>query len=417
MPNSIGSNRATNPATEQANQYGSNKVSEFIGIAAEDKEINSKTLKIFIKDLLPFYNGKLVPKETEHPINVKNYSGTLKLTNVVTATWYGKNSNRRYPPDVKRGEQVIVYIYSDKDTYYWDSAGRDDDKRRTERQMIAVANTPDGPAPINTENSYGLTMDTQEEQIVRLHTSNTAGEEFRYQVFLDAKTGAVGFRDDANNEVMIQSEIPRVFMRNNKGTYLELAGENLSMIVPKDLLIKVGRQAIFDIPALSMVNTTGGGTTIWESKDLVIKCSNGVVIDSAKIGLKGYVEALNLVSGHHYATGYSTISGGSSRAFFSGMNTRALFTPMSYSSPYSTYDTASINKADGSVNNSTASPNTNGGGDANNRHSTAWEDFMNTINLICIDLERIDAAVGYGNNTAGIRAAAEAAIMKINRGE
>ena len=412
MPNVIGSNRAGSRVTEQANQYGANKVSQFVGVAAEDKAINSKELKVFIKDLLPFYSGPLKAKQSEHEIDVKNYTGTLKLSNVVTATWYGNNSNRLYPPDVKKGEQVTVYLYSDQDKYYWDSLGRDDDKRRTERQMIAVANTPDGPTPVNAENSYGLLMDTQEEKTVKLMTSNSAGERFKYMACLDGKNEKIGIWDDANNEIVIESAVPRVYMRNSDGTMIELSKKNLTMIVPEDLLIKVGRQAIFDIPALSMVNTRGGGTTIWEANDMVMKCANGLVIESNKIGLKGYVEASNIVSGHHYATGYSTITGGMSRAFGRIMAATAVI-----AGKYSTYDMASINKFDGSVTNSSASPNTDGGGDAHNRHSTAFEDFRTTIELICKDLERIDAVVGYGNNTAGIRAAAEAAIMKISKGE
>jgi len=57
------------------------------------------------------------------------------------------------------------------------------------------------------------------------------------------------------------------------------------------------------------------------------------------------------------------------------------------------------------------------GAGGSNRHCTAWEDFLNTTALICEDLRKIDAIIGYGENTSGIMAAAQAAIMRKNRGE
>lgn len=417
MAHSVGSNRATQGArSEQANQYGSNKVVEFTGIAAEDKQINSKQLKILVKDLTPFYKGKLEPKTQEVPINVKNYTGTLKLTNTITATWYGQNSNRLYPPDVKKGEQVKVYLYSDQDTYYWDSAGRDDDKRRTERQTIAVANTPESPTPVTPENSYQINLDTQEEKCIDIRTSNTGGEEHRYQIRVDAKNSTLGIWDDDNNEIKIESKIPRVYMKNKEGVLVELSKKNLTMIVPEDLLIKVGRQLIYDVPAISMINTSGGGATVWDANDVVFK-TKSFNVSSPKIGLVGAVEAQSIVSGSHYATSYGTISAGR------GRSGRSAFTPSASSggiaggrSNFNTYGLASINKANGAVTPGTGSPNTTGGGGAN-RHCTAWEDFMTTISLICEDLKKIDAVTGYGENTAGIMAAAQAAIMNLNKGE
>lgn len=394
MPVTVGSNRTADQSQEQANQYGSNKICEFIGIVAKDKEINSKVIEVFIKDLTPFYEGKLEPKKQEYDVTAKNYSEKLTLSNTIPATWYGGNTNKRYPPDVKKGEQVTVFLYSDQDVYYWDSLGRDDDKRRTERTEISAANTPEGPTPLHQENTYGLHIDTQEGKTLDLHTSTSAGEQFKYQLFFDGKGQLGRICDDQNNEIAIESSIPRIYARNNEGTMIELAKKNLTFIAPEDLLIKAGRQACIDVPALTFKNTEKGGATVINAKDLVMECEQSFVVDSPKTGFKSAVEANSIVSGHHYATGYSTIEGG-----------------------YDTYDKAEINIADGSVTNSSAAANNGDGSDASNRHCTAFEDFKATIDLICADLERIDSKIGYGNNTAGIRAAAEKAIMNLNRGK
>lgn len=408
MPTNLGSNRGSTPGTEQLTQAGGNKITEYIGIAAEDKKINSRELKIFIKDLLPFYQGKLTEKKAEYQVDGGNYKGTIKVSNVITATWFSNDTNRRYPPDVKKGEQVKVQIYSDQDQYHWTSLGRDDDKRRTERISIGAANTPNDPTPVNMENSYGMNIDTQDGKTLTLHTSKSAGEKNKYMLQFSGDGRTARLSDDNNNEIIIESEIPRVYMRNNDGGLLELSKKNITIIAPEDFLLKVGRQAIFDIPALSFVNTTGGGATVWDVKDIAINAKT-YVVNSPVVGLKGAVEIDNLVSGPVHAVSYSTIAGGSSRQM---MNPSA----SARAGGYASYVPATINKAIGSVTNSTSSPNMDGGGGAN-RHCTAWEDIHQAIQLICADLEKIDAVLGYGNNVSGILAAAASAIMKKNTGE
>lgn len=87
----------------------------------------------------------------------KTYSGTVEASNFVTATYLGTESNRRYPPDVRKNEQVFVFNYSDQDKYFWISSGRDDVLRRVERYNISVSDLSSTPVDqLTDDNTYFL---------------------------------------------------------------------------------------------------------------------------------------------------------------------------------------------------------------------------------------------------------------------
>jgi hypothetical protein len=52
----------------------------------------------------------------------------------------------------------------------------------------------------------------------------------------------------------------------------------------------------------------------------------------------------------------------------------------------------------------------NYGSDHNESNATRWQDFRETIELICQNFEKIDAVWPHGNLAAEIRAAADLAI-------
>lgn len=401
------------------NQQSTNKTGRTTGRVVEDKKPNSREIKVYIKDYLPCYSGDLKPLDVDQQVSGGgSFQGQIRTTNYVVAEWMGDESNRRFPPDVKKNEQVEIIIYYDQDKIFWRSLGRDDDKRRTERFEINAANTPNGPAPINRENSYSFTMDTQDKQEVNIQTSKTNGEPFAYVVKINAKDGKLYISDDDNNEFIMESGVPRLYMRNSDGSMLEIAKKNVTIVAPEDWLVKVGRQAIWDIPALTMVNNKKGGVTVWEAGQVAFKAQS-FIINAPCIGLKGAVEANNIVSGNHYATGYSTIQGAAmgrmaaARSMAMQVRSKAA---ASRKVGFSTYAEPAINIFNGAVTKTNNTPNMDGGF-TTNRHCTAWEDISRSVALIAQDLIKIDGVIGYGNNASGINAAAEIAIMNLNTGE
>ena len=114
-----------------------NSFKEYIGIVVEDRKLESRQIKVFLREMTPFAAGKLGDNTRNETFNIKSdsgatESGSVSTTNNVTADYFGGDSNRAFPPDVVKGEQVKVCKYADEDKYYWTSMGRDDNRRKTE---------------------------------------------------------------------------------------------------------------------------------------------------------------------------------------------------------------------------------------------------------------------------------------------
>lgn len=359
----------------------------YIGTVTEDKDPFSRDVKVHLTELLPFMTGEIKSvKDRKVLTNSDEISTTVDTTNDITAKYFDLNTNRRYPPDVRKNEQVLVVNYADSDQYYWVSSGRDDKLRQLERLNLSVAGS-NTTEELTDENTYYVELDTLHNKHVVISTSKKNGEQFRYLFKIDADQSTIQLCDDDDNEILIESLIPRVRLRNHDGTILDLARKNLTMIVPEDLIIKVGRQTVFDIPALTFRNTSGDGTTHWTMKNVNIEGSDSIILKSPSIELDGAVHAKNIVSGHHQATGYSTGTDGGA------------------------YTGATVNLDNGHGSNPTNSPNL-GGGDQHNRHCAAWEQIRQALRLIADCMDQVDCGSG-----GEVRALADSCKMELNRGE
>jgi hypothetical protein len=160
------------------------------------------------------------------------------------------------------------------------------------------------------------------------------------------------------------------------------------MIVPEDFLLKVGRQAVFDLPALTFRNTSNDGATEWDVNDVNIKSTKSFIVKSPCIELDGAVHTKSIVSGPVQATGYSI---GDDGGAYSGV----------------TIDTDS-----GSGSNPVNLENL-GGGNQNNRHAAAWEEVCPALIMLADCIEQIAGC----SNTDSVKALAQQAKMLLTRGE
>lgn len=240
---SLSTNRGLNHVSHERQQ--GNKWTEFYGKAVEDKEPESRELKVQLDEQMPFMEGEL--KKIENEVQV-GQGEQIKTTNFIVATWIGQNSNRAFPPDIYRGEQIVVYNYADSDKYYWDSLGRDDNMRHVERIRFQVANERITVKELSEDNTYLIEMDTLHNKHILIRTSDSDEEEFTYQLKIDAKENRVHLCDNADNEFLIESDTPRVFIRNTDGTYVDLNKKNLVLCAIDDLVLIAGRQIIEDAP-------------------------------------------------------------------------------------------------------------------------------------------------------------------------
>lgn len=213
--------------------------SEYHGYAVADKEENSRTLKVYVPELLPFLTGEVWATEIINNITTKNKSGefnsNLKTSNFITAIYRDNTSNRAFPPDVRAGEQVIVYNTGDSDTWYWKSEGRNDNLRKTETIRYAANATTDSAPDLDDNNTYFFEIDTRRKKHVLISTSTKLGEKHAYLFRIDTDTSTVTLTDDIGNSFIMESEVPRVGMKNSKNSLIDLNKENINVSCTGDI--------------------------------------------------------------------------------------------------------------------------------------------------------------------------------------
>lgn len=213
--------------TEQRDKIGDKDVkvdnSKFkiksIGYAAENLELGSTKLEISPVENLGYLHGEVnTDKEIieEQGVDAKGNSYNVKIetSNSMTAEWLQWGSNRMTPPNVRRGERVLLWQYAEEDKYYWSSIGMDDHLRRLETVTMAFSNTKDeSTKKLTAENSYFLEVSTHE-KLVTLKTNKSDGENFAYCIQINTKDGKVVITDDVNNFIVLESEEKRIHLEN-----------------------------------------------------------------------------------------------------------------------------------------------------------------------------------------------------------
>ena len=342
------------------------------GICCEDKVRNSRIAKVYIRELLPFVVGELADNDGIESftyiddVTGEKVSEEVVTSNHITAEWLGLDTNRVFPPDIVRGEQLLVVKYSDEDLYYWLPMGRDDRLRRLELHRIAVSDDQSVDKDLDDENTYFIELDTLYNKRIRIVTSKADDEDFRYEIVIDAKRNFLSLSDDDNNEIIIESDIPRVKLRNHDGTLLDLNKKDAIILAPQDIIMSADRQVVI---------STG---------NITLKAKQAIVSDAPNIG--------STSSHFDMDTGTLGVSG-SAKIMGAFMTTLCQATSYTTGSPGAPYPTVSINVGAGSG--TTVEPSAESGDGAGNRYVSSWEEMNQCMNIIFTEFNIID---GHGGD-------------------
>lgn len=219
--------------------------SEYVGIVVEDRKLHSRSIKVFLRELLPYSAGELSDRTRKETYSIKDAngkttSGNVSTSNNVTADYYGGDSNRAFPPDVVAGEQVRVLRFADEDKYYWQSMGRDDNLRKSELVRIAASNNPSGKGELKEDNTYFLELDTKLAKRIRIKTTTSSGEAFGYDFIIDGANSFIQLADNAGNRIELMSQENKIKLTNKLGTTVNLDGSDLSLMAPGNIMIRAG---------------------------------------------------------------------------------------------------------------------------------------------------------------------------------
>lgn len=199
-----------------------------IGIAAENKKLDSHELRVVPIEVLPMGDGDIVDSITETDVTAedaseKEYTVKIKQRSALKATWIPVHgSNRTTSPNVRRGERLLIWQYGDTDKYYWSPTGLDDDLRRLETVIYAWSATKEEYADLKPgDNMYSLEVSTHGKHIT-LHTTQADGEPFEYTIQLDTKNGKFLIADNDNNSIHLDSAERIITAKNRDKTEVTL---------------------------------------------------------------------------------------------------------------------------------------------------------------------------------------------------
>lgn len=266
---------------------GTSTKTEYRGIAAADKANDATELYVWVSELIPFVKGELNALSIETPIttegNYGGYSGVTNARNCIKAEYRPRNGLSALPPSVRRGEDVVVWCYSDTDTWYWDTDGRTEHLRRTDRKEITCNATADNLSEGGKANTYGVTINTREEYGklgINIYTSNALGEMFRYVFSFNTTDGTVFLGDDAGNDLTIDSAEHRITLKNTDNSMLQLDKTNIILACTGDISIISKEQNIQLNAKQNVTSTSGQMTKVVAGTELITESTNDTKMTS-----------------------------------------------------------------------------------------------------------------------------------------
>jgi hypothetical protein len=135
----------------------------------------------------------------------KDHQGEIKTKPSITCKWIPIGEpNRITPPDVRRGEEVIIYRYADTQFYFWSTAFNNL-IRKLETIAWWISGTDDeNETERGPDNGYFVEMSSHEKHLI-FSTSKKNGEVVRYYLQFDMANGNFLLKDDLGQEVLIDS--------------------------------------------------------------------------------------------------------------------------------------------------------------------------------------------------------------------
>ena len=180
-----------------------------IGIVAKDIVEDEVAVDIFPIELVQDRTGKISDVDTIGT-TTKDQSGNIISANVnksavITAKWLAINqANRVTPPNVCKGETVLIYRYEGSDSFYWSALISEPDIRKKEKVTYFFSNKDTVVGEDWVDKSYTVTVDTIN-KLVRLRTNDNDSEKAKYDITLDTKEGIFSISDGHDNSAVLHT--------------------------------------------------------------------------------------------------------------------------------------------------------------------------------------------------------------------
>lgn len=236
-----------------------------MAIAAENKDDGRNwILEVTPYEMTTMMDGELNARgETQESTGTdaagKVYADKVVTGNSIPAEWIGLGeSNRLTAPNVRRGEELILYTYGDTGKVFWEPRNKNSHLRRLETITWAFSGTRDeGVKQLTEENSYTVELSTHEKHIL-ISTSNHNGEKCRFFLQINPGKGIATLADDKDNEITIDSVGSRISLINGENVEVHLDRRNLNVKVPGNETHTVEGNVVINVSGNAQISAKGG---------------------------------------------------------------------------------------------------------------------------------------------------------------
>ena len=180
-----------------------------IGEVAKDKVKDALDIEVWVKEIMPDKIGNTDEKENLTSVS-NSYSGKVKTaivdkTKMIKARWFPySDPNRVTPPDVCKGEPVLIFTYAGIDDYLWTTFQSVPAYRKLEKAVWLFSDNKSMESKDTLEDAYRLEIDTYDKQ-VWFHTATANDEYTTWDMQWDTGIGQFTLIDGKQNEIQIQS--------------------------------------------------------------------------------------------------------------------------------------------------------------------------------------------------------------------
>lgn len=230
------------------------------GYVADNKALSSKIINVIPVDQASMTDGEITSNPTDITSDGVDKDGNKYKTsvtndNVIECTWLPFGSNRVTPPDVRRGEPVLIWNYGSTDKYYWTILGLSDDLRRLETVVYAFNGNPDTASKeFDPDDHYFVEISTHSKQVT-FRTSNKNGEPFKYSFQFNTEEGKVTLMDDTNNYIELDSKAITLKSELYTGTKIHMERDKILAETTAEIKLKVGGTEMIFTPASTTLKT------------------------------------------------------------------------------------------------------------------------------------------------------------------
>ena len=237
------------------------------GIVANNKDLSSDLIEVVPSEDMSFYDGELTDtiekveaEGKDH--NDKEFKTTVETTNSIKAKWLSfTDTNRMTSPDVRRGEEVVIWRFGDADQYWWCTLQQDKKLRRLETVIYGFSNVREENTEMKHDNMYWIEISTHRKNI-GLHTSKNDGEPFAWDIQLDTKNGTFTIEDNDEGYFFYDAKKRHFKMHNKDKSYFEIEKKRAKLFTldridfeTKDLTIKASNSITFTTKDYKLTTT------------------------------------------------------------------------------------------------------------------------------------------------------------------